>query len=164
MKKCSSCEIEKRADEFYSYPYQSQCKTCVKARTLRHYHAHSERINAVRMERNRVDVEGRRKRADSERLRRTGVTRATYDALFAAQGGRCAICGSTDAKSKNGGDFHVDHDHACCPTAGHSCGKCIRGLLCSPCNVAVRSEDWLVAALAYVRSFNLVASQPKEGL
>src|SRR4029077_2130187 len=30
----------------------------------------------------------------------------------------------------------VDHDHNCCPGA-HSCGKCIRGILCGTCNSAL---------------------------
>lgn len=30
----------------------------------------------------------------------------------------------------------VDHDHACCPHSRYSCGKCVRGLICSPCNTA----------------------------
>lgn len=50
-----------------------------------------------------------------------------YEEMLAAQGGRCAIC---QRKSKK---FHVDHDHACCP-GKESCGKCVRGLLCSMCN------------------------------
>lgn len=28
----------------------------------------------------------------------------------------------------------VDHDHDCCP-GGWSCGRCVRGLICSECNV-----------------------------
>jgi hypothetical protein len=30
----------------------------------------------------------------------------------------------------------VDHDHRCCP-GKVSCGKCVRGLLCNPCNKGV---------------------------
>jgi hypothetical protein len=42
--------------------------------------------------------------------------------------GGCAVCGSRDR-------LCVDHDHACCP-GGTSCGACVRGVLCSPCNAA----------------------------
>lgn len=41
----------------------------------------------------------------------------------------CDICGSM-------GRMCVDHDHSCCPGA-KSCGKCIRGRLCSKCNSAI---------------------------
>ncbi|MGW8884645.1 endonuclease domain-containing protein [Streptomyces sp. NPDC055749] len=30
--------------------------------------------------------------------------------------------------------FHIDHDRACCPSRGPSCGKCVRGYLCHLCN------------------------------
>lgn len=42
----------------------------------------------------------------------------------------CEICGTTDF-GKQGPC--VDHDHECCPDK-KTCGKCIRGVLCSHCN------------------------------
>lgn len=51
------------------------------------------------------------------------MTDAQLDAFDSSS---CESCGS-DVK------LHVDHDHACCPS-GSSCGKCVRGFLCAPCN------------------------------
>ncbi len=61
-----------------------------------------------------------------------GATPEWYDQQLAAQGGCCAICGSTDPKS--GGDFAIDHDHRCCDKECQACDNCRRGLLCNPCN------------------------------
>ena len=61
------------------------------------------------------------------------ITPEQFDALLAAQGGKCAIpaCGATEPGGH--GTWHVDHDHACC-SGKKSCGNCVRGLLCSRCN------------------------------
>lgn len=65
---------------------------------------------------------------------RWGMTPEAFDALLASQDGRCANPGCrTDDPGRHG--FHIDHDHNCCPPM-KSCGKCIRGLLCGPCNRA----------------------------
>jgi len=63
-----------------------------------------------------------------------GMTLAGYKDLFLSQNGACAICGRTGLK------LVVDHDHSCCP-GEITCGKCIRGLLCSKCNTAVGRFD-----------------------
>lgn len=42
----------------------------------------------------------------------------------------CELCGNTDR------NLVIDHDHSCCP-GGNACGKCFRGMLCRPCNVAL---------------------------
>lgn len=63
---------------------------------------------------------------------RYGLSWDDYVDLLAFQGDACAVCRSSTPKGK--GVWHVDHDHNCCPTSSESCGNCVRGILCSPCN------------------------------
>lgn len=57
----------------------------------------------------------------------------TLDQLNRRESGVCDICGGTN---KGGVRLSVDHDHSCCPGKG-SCGKCVRGFLCSGCNTSI---------------------------
>lgn len=43
----------------------------------------------------------------------------------------CEICGNKPERN-----LHVDHNHSCCNGA-KSCGKCVRGIICNRCNMAV---------------------------
>lgn len=74
-----------------------------------------------------------------------------YEALLESQGGVCKVCKNPEPAGH--GRFHVDHDHNCCPTK-KSCGKCIRGLLCSRCNpmigMAKDDPEVLMAAAQYL--------------
>lgn len=72
-----------------------------------------------------------------QRKRKFGLTAEAFDALLEKQGGRCAVCLTTNPGPK---DWHVDHDHSCCPHlrgTAVSCGKCVRGLLCHSCNTSM---------------------------
>lgn len=77
-------------------------------------------------------------------LKPYGINVDDYDRMFAAQDGRCGICGSTDPGRPN---FSVDH----CHVGGH-----VRGLLCVKCNSLIGMADddvaRLRAAAAYIES------------
>lgn len=100
------------------------------------------------------------RRCDTDRkIRNTyGITLKQYEERLKAQGGGCAICGGVN---KDGRMLAVDHDHACCPSP-KSCGSCIRGLLCSNCNLHLGavgdSIDHLESMITYLRAF-MVAPQ-----
>lgn len=75
-----------------------------------------------------------------------GITVEQYDAMLAAQGGGCAICGDPpDGVGRAGVRLHVDHCHAT---------NRVRGLLCNSCNNGLgRFRDrpeLLRAAAAYL--------------
>lgn len=82
------------------------------------------------------------------------ISVADYDAMLTAQGGVCAVCGN---RCSSGKALAVDHDHACCPESGKSCGKCVRGLLCAKCNTGIGhlrdSADALRAAADYLDNY-----------
>lgn len=76
---------------------------------------------AARSSRYRGEHPGRPSRI----LRVYGITEEDYERRFAAQGGRCEICGG---EPKGGAPLFIDHDHLS--------GK-VRGLLCSKCNLRI---------------------------
>lgn len=89
------------------------------------------------------------------RLTSYNITRLDYEAMLASQNGVCAVCGRLPDATKRG--FSIDHDHACCPEASKSCGRCIRGILCGPCNRAIGmlrdDPDIITAAANYILKY-----------
>jgi len=67
------------------------------------------------------------------------ITIDDYERMYREQDGKCGICrkpGRGATKPVKGQDPHrlaVDHDRRCC-SGDRSCGRCVRGLLCSSCN------------------------------
>jgi hypothetical protein len=76
----------------------------------------------------------RRQQATTRIKRQYGISIDRYEELLAAQQGVCAICHQPERVVINAviAMLGVDHDHSCCP-GKRSCGKCVRGLLCSRC-------------------------------
>lgn len=173
FKMCNNCRTEKSLDNFHRQKTskdgkQSRCKECAINLTLRWQAENKDRVNAknrawksangelVAASARRYSIERGPRTSEYHRyiaLRRRGLTVAEFDAIFEAQGGKCAICRKTDNGKK---EFAVDHDHSCCPRRG-ACKKCVRGLLCTPCNTGIHKletmEDWTETALAYLNRF-----------
>lgn len=77
--------------------------------------------------------------------------------LLAIQDGSCANRGCGRVLEPNGSQirtYHIDHDHSCC-AGKNSCGKCIRGLLCSKCNVTLGSnrKECLLGLVDYLTNY-----------
>lgn len=82
-----------------------------------------------------------------EKRKRHGLTQADFDAMLEAQGGECAACHQVSDS------WRVDHDHECC-NKRYGCSKCVRGILCNGCNVALAmvndSPDRLSKLIEYL--------------
>ena len=136
MKKCPRCEQTKPLTEYHVRKSRggqpaSRCKSCSRD-------AHRE------WRRKQPDYDKRRyqvvKVETRERhlVRKYGVGLADYNAMLAAQGGKCAICYATEA-SQRYGVLHVDHCHKT---------GAVRGLLCRGCNHMLGVVNDEPAALA----------------
>lgn len=147
-KRCKKCSKTKSITNFGHHPQtrdrrRPECNTC-----------HADRMRAYRKRRLEEDPEVfRRQRQATIRKYLYGITQEQYDAMLEAQGGGCAICGSPESGIAGRTTLLVDHDRSCCP-GDRTCGKCVRGILCNPCNVGLGrfkdSPSLLERAAAYV--------------
>jgi hypothetical protein len=104
---------------------------CANREASRRYKARNlEKLRTYRREYMRDSPERKRK----EVLRKYGLSIADYDAMLAAQGGKCLICGRPEWKTDNVKTrmLAVDHDH--------ETGQ-VRGLLCGRCNTSIGQFD-----------------------
>jgi len=154
-KVCTRCKIEKHLDAFGNAGrgderLRSYCKECAAD-----YRRHPDAIARAKSNRDKYNA-NRREKYDPEREKFSKIrinynlSKEQYEALYDSQSGSCAICGATE-------NLVVDHDHACCPAAAKSCGKCVRGLLCGNCNNGLGrfndNVDSLQKAAEYLRRF-----------
>lgn len=89
---------------------------------------------------------------------RYNMTPQEYHDRLDSQDSKCLVCQRSDRV------LSIDHDHDCCP-GRRSCGECIRGFICNPCNVALgmftNSIDTLYRAIDYLGSDTLPAHAVK---
>ncbi len=81
-----------------------------------------------------------------------GLTLAQLEKLHETYRGLCGLCGEPEIVGSR--RLAIDHDHTCCP-GKKSCGKCIRGLICSRCNLGLghfrHNPKLLGDAILYLR-------------
>lgn len=136
LKVCAKCTAAKSLEEFYRNSSKpdgraSECREC--RRSASHKYLGSARRSRAK--------EGWNARQYRYRLKKYGLTVCQYARMRIEQNDQCAICGEMDSRS-----LSVDHCH--------ETGR-VRGLLCSPCNLALgcmRDDPArLTAAIGYLR-------------
>ncbi len=166
VKICRDCKIEQPVEDFspneeYSDGRLSACNDCRKFRrrprdNSRYQNDAEYREQCIlrsnkRYHANSKEIETSRKRANYK------ITKEEFIKLLEDQGRKCAACGSDDTGAK-GRDWAIDHDHGCCPS-NKCCGKCIRGLLCHPCNLmlgmAKDNPERLLSLVRYLEKYQL---------
>lgn len=162
-RRCYRCGEMKPTEDFSGLTH-SYCRSC--SNTYQR-----ERSMALPMEQRRAAARRHRERQRADpvavatlnakrRRYRFALTDEQFSTLLAQQGGACAICHATEPDGR--GAWHVDHDHACCPPYSKggktkTCGRCIRGLLCTRCNVGLgnyrHDPKLLIAAAEYLARY-----------
>lgn len=94
-----------------------------------------------------------------------GLSIDAYYQLVMASGGICAICHRPENTTDGNGKLRslaLDHDRKCCP-GNRACGKCLRGMICRKCNVAIGllddSPSRMVMAILYLSGEENVGCQ-----
>jgi len=151
MKQCTKCLEIKTYSDFHKKKqtadgYAYQCKQCVREYDMKEHDA--KRVFPIKVQGTKIHCRNCEKYLDESmfgkaktycvectkfighrhNLTKKNISVDKYVDLLKEQKGVCKICGISDSKR-----LSVDHDHSCCDGA-FSCGKCIRGLLCSRCN------------------------------
>jgi len=140
-KVCTKCLIPKESSEFSSGRYW--CKDCFREYADKWNEANpgkSRKMIKDWEDKNKAQVRTYRsnwnklnpdKRLEIYLRSKYGISLIFYNDMLTSQNGCCAICEKPQSDLKR--RLCVDHDHACC-SGEKSCGKCVRGLLCTTCN------------------------------
>jgi hypothetical protein len=144
MKTCTKCGVAQPLENFYKAAgtrdgHRGDCKACFRRRAQERYPLvrdqaierarkwREENIERFRenQRRMRSTPEGKRRSREYHLGRKYGLTVEQYEAMLAAQGGGCAICGRPPREDIA---LHVDHDHATGAVRGLSCFRCNNAL------------------------------------
>lgn len=131
---CKDCAEEKSLDDFYKQlsrksGYQSYCKECSNTRRVEWARNNTHKSRQYKL---KYDY---------------GMTPDQFEQMIIDHDNKCSICDITFDGTPN-----IDHDHSCCGPK-KACAKCVRGLLCTRCNVSVgvlETYKYLEQAIAYI--------------
>lgn len=143
FKECGSCgEIKKHNDFSYKGGKPSyRCKSCFNAYYKDYYSKNSDRLKQKTKKYKSIN-------RLSMRCGRHGISVEKYIEMYNRYNGKCWVCLSREAEQ-------IDHNHNCC-SGKAGCPKCVRGLLCGPCNRMLGHADddsgVLQRAIDYLKS------------
>lgn len=131
-KPCMSAKVSKRIMQNYKHKLprlistenEKQCRMC---QITYNIHEFIQMRNGYRTSYCKTCT---RSYAFGASLKKYGLSKEQYLDMLIEQNNKCAIC-----KQETDKRLSIDHDHSCCVNG--SCGKCVRGLLCSNCNSAL---------------------------
>lgn len=131
---CSKCHVYKPLSQFHKhrtclYGAEPICKMCRLEQRREYARRYPERVRNVDLKAN------------------YGITLDDYNAIFARQEGRCAICGVSDKK------LVVDHNH--------TTGK-VRALLCHHCNTMIGSAREDITILLHAAAYLYAEVSPES--
>ncbi len=128
MLKCTGpCGEPKSESEFYNYKHEQRCKACISKIRKQKYAEEAETIKVKRRAFTKANPDNIR----NTKLKQTyGLTLIEWNAKFAEQDGKCAICRKPETAVWRGKVLSLAVDH--CHTTGDN-----RGLLCMKCNRAL---------------------------
>lgn len=138
LRRCEQCGERPVRSSHYKTRYCEPCYRAVRVSDNRRYKQHLADIGRCCVCRAEKTTSAAMCDSCSRRnsVSKHGITMEQYDALLAMQNWSCDGCGIgwLEWNRSTGREFHIDHDHTCCPSA-NSCGSCVRALYCLPCNV-----------------------------
>ena len=146
--KCLQCDAE-RHKSFRMHPSKGKKQRQRRREQWRKNDSRREQILKNKRHEYANDPAVRRKTISHGMKYTKGIDLTRYEEILEIQGGKCAICGTTDTGNKKSERFCVDHDHET---------GAVRGLLCTHCNFLLGTigEDKKIIrkAIHYINQHN----------